>query len=126
MRLRRARWPDVAALPPWDEGSPDIGLPVFSHQARNGVAVDWLGTEGSVVAHGHLAPLKFAVACNSLARQDGRSLPALDVLVFAGEMRHEYAVHAFASTAEDWRIHWDGVDPCTPGAFPVTIWGTGW
>ena len=126
MRLRRARRPDVAALPPWDEGSPDIGLPVFSHQARNGVAVDWLGTEGSVVAHGHLTLLEFGVACNSLARRDGRQLPAPNIPAFIREVHHEYAVHAFASTARDWRLHWDGVDASTPGAFPVTIYGTGW
>jgi hypothetical protein len=121
-RARQAKLPDGAR---WDEGAPGRGLPVFGCLAR-GVSLDWLGGEGSVVAHGHIHVMRFAAACESLARRDGRAEPTADWMAFADEVRYGWAVHAFASTPEDWRIHWDGVTADTPGAFPVTIFGPGW
>jgi hypothetical protein len=89
----------------WDTGEPDTSLPVFGHLAHH-VLLDWLGHEGSVVAHGHVPLMRFAAA-------------------FIEDVHHGYAVHAFGSTAEDWRLHWSDVTADTPGAFPVTIYGTG-
>jgi hypothetical protein len=127
MKLRRAgarqaRPPDGAR---WDEGDPGTGLPVFGCLAH-GVLLDWLGYEGSVVAHGHVPLLVFAKACDSLAERDGCPRPTADLPAFAEDVRHGWAVHAFASDPIDWRLHWDGIAADTPGAFPVTIYGTGW
>jgi hypothetical protein len=108
----------------WAAGPADLGLPLFAHR-EFGVTLDWLGTEGSVVAHGHVNQFRLAWACYWLARQDD----SRDLYVtrnFFSEIRHLWAVHAFASTPEDWRLHWDGVAEGTPGAFPVTIYGPGW
>jgi hypothetical protein len=118
MRLRRCR-PEG-----WDTGDPRTGPPVFSHRVH-GVSLDWLGHEGSVVARGHIPLMRFAAACDSLARRDNRASPTADWMAFTADVRHGWAVHAWGSTPEDWRLHWSDVDASTPGAFPVTIFGTG-
>ena len=120
-RVRPARPPDADS---WDTGEPDTSLPVFGHLAHH-VLLDWLGYEGSVVAHGHVPLMRFAAACDSLARRDGCPLPTANWTAFIEDVHHGYAVHAFGSTAEDWRLHWSDVTADTPGAFPVTIYGTG-
>jgi hypothetical protein len=119
-RVRPVRPPEDA----WDTGDPDTALPVFSHQWHS-VLLDWLGHEGSVVAHGHIALMEFAWACDSLAERDGRASPTADWMAFTEDVRYGYAVHAFASTPRNWRLHWSDVTADTPGAFPVTIFGTG-
>jgi hypothetical protein len=120
-RTRRVNPSDAG----WDEGDPGTGLPVFGHHAVR-TDLDWLGYEGSIVAHGHVPLMRFAAACDSLAWRDGRDSPTAGWMAFAGDVRHGFAVHAFGSTPENWRIHWSDVTADTPGAFPVTIFGTGW
>jgi hypothetical protein len=121
-RARRVRLPDGGG---WDVADPRTGLPVFGHLAH-GVLLDWLGAEGSIVAHGHVPLRVFAKACEALAERDGCPAPTADWIAFTEDVRRVWAVHAFASDPIDWRLHWDGVDAGTPGAFPVTIFGTGW
>jgi hypothetical protein len=120
VRTRRVKPPDNG----WDAGDPRTGLPVFRHHFH-GMDLDWLGHEGSVIAHGHVPFLRFAAACDLLAWSEGRASPTFDWMAFIEDVRHGYAVHAFASTPQNWRIHWSDVDAGTPGAFPVTIVGTG-
>jgi hypothetical protein len=119
--MRRVKLPDDS----WDTGDPDMKPPVFRYR-EHGVALDWLGHEGSIVAHGHVPHMRFAAACDALARHAGRVSPTADWMAFFGDVRHQYAVHAFASDPVNWRLHWGDVDASTPGAFPVTIYGTGW
>lgn len=122
--VRQAKRPDDA----WDVGDPCTPLPVFGHRFRyrfRSIELDWLGHEGSVVAHGHVRLMPFAAACDSLARRDGATLPTRDWMAFTRDVSHRYAVHALGSSPENWRIHWSDVYSDTPGAFPVTIYGTG-
>ena len=120
-RVRPARLPDADS---WDTGDPRTPPPVFRHHFH-GVDLDWLGCEESVVAHGHVNVMLFAAACESLARRDDRAVPTADWMAFAEDVRYGWAVHAFGSTPQDWRIHWSDVTADKPGAFPVTIYGTG-
>jgi hypothetical protein len=124
--LIRARRPKpVKDADHWDTGDPQMKPPVFRYR-EHGIAIDWLGHEGSVIAHGHIPLMLFAAATDALARRTGRASPTENWMAFLKDVRHQYARHAYASTPDNWRLHWGDVTAGTPGAFPVTIYGTGW
>lgn len=105
------------------------GLPEFDHRAY-GVALSYVGEDGDIVAHGHVAPLRFIAAANHMARSafglvnlwDDRSETLAATLL---AVEHRWAVTdpvAAAGNHCDWWIRYGkSVAAETPGAFPVTV-----
>lgn len=104
--------------------------PVFEHEAYGirAAALEDISLSDGIVASGHIDPRRFVAACSKVAR-DEWSCWLSDVTrpgtVYAA-VRHVWAVYTDDSTAEDWRLAWDGVTAETPGAFPVTVLVPDW
>lgn len=126
----RETWERLEALAGGTEsaenGTPDYPKPDFPHHAY-GVDLTWLGEDGGMAARGHIPDLRFAAACNHLARgfgganiYDDRSLSLEEVL---GDVIRVWAVPADpALYGEDgWAVTWHDVTEQTPGAFPLTV-----
>ena len=102
--------------------------PAFDFKAY-GVSLAIVGEEGAMMADGHVPLVRFAAACNRVARTELLCRNLLDyseaTLAEALEgMRHCWVLPAVDPDGDgcDWYVRWGGVTAETPGALPVTLW----
>jgi hypothetical protein len=106
--------------------SQTITQPTFPHRAY-GVDLTWYGEEGGMAARGHVPDLRFAAACNHLARTEASLVnvfddPKASLDDFLCHVRREWAVPVEPEGDDEWRVRTWGITERTPGAIRITTW----
>lgn len=100
--------------------------PSFTHRAY-GVDLDWFGADGGMIARGHVPDLRFAAACNYLARTEAGLVNVMDepgasLDAFLAEVTRVWAVPSGPVDGCDWALYYGReITGKTPGAIPVTV-----